>query len=133
MDIINLMEKELLRRNYSLRTIETYNYCINKFLNFVNKDFKKITKQDIKDYLDKLIDKKVSGSTINVYLNSIKFLFEEVLNKKLTIKVKYSKIPKTLPIFLTKEEVVKLINAIENDKHKLMIKLLYSAGLRVSE
>ena len=133
MDIINLMEKELLRRNYSLRTIETYNYCINKFLNFINKDFKKITKQDIKNYLDKLIDKKVSGNTINVNLNAIKFLFENTLNKKLTIKIKYSKTPKTLPIFLTKEEVIKLIKSIENNKHKLMIKFLYSAGLRVNE
>jgi site-specific recombinase XerD len=127
------MEKELSRRNYSLRTIELYSYCLNKFLDFVDKDVKKITKQDIKEYLDKLVNKKVSGSTINVYLNSLKFLFEEILNKKLTIKIKYSKIPKTLPVFLSKEEVVKLINNIKNNKHKLMIKLLYSAGFRVSE
>ena len=133
MDIINLMEKELLRRNYSLRTIETYNYCLNNFLRYCKKDFKKINKQDIKNYLDKLINKNVSGSTINVNLNALKFLFEEILNKKLTIKIKYSKIPKTLPIFLTKEEIIKLINAIKNNKHKLMVKLMYSSGLRVSE
>ncbi|MEK6862714.1 MAG: phage integrase N-terminal SAM-like domain-containing protein, partial [Nanoarchaeota archaeon] len=74
MDIINLMEKELLRRNYSLRTIETYNYCLNNFLRYCKKDFKKINKQDIKNYLDKLINKNVSGSTINVNLNALKFL-----------------------------------------------------------
>ena len=117
MDPIQLMEKEMLRRNYSLKTIKTYNYYLNKFLNFLNKDFKKVKKQDTKNYLDKLIDKKVSGSTINVNLNAIKFLFEEILNKKLTLKIKYSKVPKTLPIFLTKEEVVILINSIENIKH----------------
>ena len=133
MDIINLMEKELLRRNYSLRTIETYNYCLNNFLRYCKKDFKKINKQDIKNYLDKLINKNVSGSTINVNLNALKFLFEEILNKKLTIKIKYSKTPKNLPIFLTKDEIIKLINSIQNNKHKLMVKLLYSAGLRVSE
>ena len=133
MDFLENMKKEMLRRNYSLRTIKTYLYCLNKFLIFYNKDFKKITKQDIKDYLDKLINKKVSGSTINVNLNALKFLFEETLNKRLTIKIKYSKTPKNLPIFLTKEEIIELISQIENNKHKLMIKLLYGAGLRVSE
>ena len=49
MDVINLMERELLRRSYSLKTIKTYSYCLNRFLNFVNKDIKKITKEDIKD------------------------------------------------------------------------------------
>jgi site-specific recombinase XerD len=127
------MEKELSRRKYSLKTIKSYSYCLNKFLSFTSKDFKKITKQDIKDYLDNLVDRKSSGSTINLNLNALKFLFEEALNKKLTIKIKYSKTPKSLPIFLNKEEIIKLINSIENNKHRLMIKLLYSAGLRVGE
>jgi len=133
MKILELMERELLRRNYSLKTIKTYNYCLIKFLNFLNKDIKKITKNDIKNYLDALIRKKVSGNTINVNLNSIKFLFEEILNKKLTLKIKYSKTPKKLPEFLTQNEIIRLIDNIENNKHKIMIKLLYSSGLRVSE
>jgi site-specific recombinase XerD len=49
------------------------------------------------------------------------------------INILYSKIPKALPIVLTKEEIVALINSISNAKHKLMVKLMYSAGLRVSE
>ena len=133
MDVIELMKKEMLRRNYSLKTIKAYNYCLNKFLIFCNKDFKRISKQDIKDYLDKLTEKNKSGSTINVHLNALKFLMEEILNKKLTIKIKYSKTPKILPLFLTKQEVINLINSISNYKHKLMIKLLYSSGLRVNE
>jgi len=47
--------------------------------------------------------------------------------------IRYSKTPKSLPTVLTKEEVTKLISAIENPKHGLMVKLIYSAGLRVSE
>ena len=133
MDVIELMKKEMLRRNYSLKTIKAYNYCLNKFLIFCNKDFKKISKQDVKDYLDKLVEKNKSGSTINVHLNALKFLMEEILNKRFMIKIKYSKTPKILPLFLTKQEVINLINSISNDKHKLMIKLLYSSGLRINE
>jgi len=39
----------------------------------------------------------------------------------------------TLPVFLTKEEILRLFTVIENDKHRLMLELIYSAGLRVSE
>ena len=133
MDVLYLIKKEMLRRGYSLRTINVYNYCINKFLKSCNKDIKKVNKSDIKEYLDKLVEKNKAGSSININLNALKFLFEQILNKKVTVKIKYSKLPKSLPIFLNKEEVVRLINSIKNEKHKLMIKLMYGAGLRVSE
>ena len=64
---------------------------------------------------------------------AIKFLLEDCLHKRMRLNIKYSKTPKRLPTVLTKEEIKKLFNAIENKKHKLMIELLYGAGLRVSE
>lgn len=127
------MRKELLRRKYSLRTIQTYLECVNNFLNYSKKEERKISKKDVKDYLDFLVSKNKSGSTINVNLNALKFLIEEILNKNFMVKIRFSKTPKSLPIFLSQEEVTHLINNIENRKHKLMIKLLYSSGLRVSE
>src|SRR3989344_6170249 len=133
MDIIYVLQREMLRRCYSTRTIHSYVHCISSFMNFCNKDLKKVTKLDIKNYLDKHIDKGNSGSTINVNLNAIKFVMEEILNKKLMLKFKYSKTPKSIPIFLTKEEVKKLFEATKNEKHKLILELIYSAGLRVSE
>jgi len=68
-----------------------------------------------------------------VYLNALKFFYEEILHKRLTIRIHYSKTPKTLPVVLTKEETKQLISVISNTKHRLMVQLLYSAGLRVSE
>jgi len=128
-----LIKKEGLRRGLSPRTIKTYQYCVYKFLGKTNKDIFEINKQDVKDYLDYLLEKNSSGSTLNVYLNAIKFFYTDVLNRRLLVNVRFSKTPKILPTVLTKDEVSLLINAIQNPKHKLMIKLLYSAGLRVSE
>ncbi|MEK6828022.1 MAG: tyrosine-type recombinase/integrase, partial [Nanoarchaeota archaeon] len=88
---------------------------------------------DIKSYLDLMIEKGACGSTINVNLNALKFFYGNVLNRRLMINIRYSKTPKSLPIVLTKEEVAMLINSISNPKHRLMAKLMYSAGLRVSE
>jgi len=125
MDLQELMKKELLRRNYSLKTIKTYLYCINKFLRLYKGKERKISKKDVNEYLNHLADKNKTGSTINVNLNALKFLLEEILNKKFISKIKYSKIPKTFPVFLSKEEVLSLFSNIKNEKHKLMIKLLY--------
>ena len=133
MDIIESIKKECLRRKLSIRTMKSYTYCVKKFLIYCKKEPKSISKQDIKDYLNILISRNKSGSTINVYLNALKFLIEEVLNRNFNVKIKYSKVPKTLPIVLTQEEIYKLINEIKNSKHKLMVKLMYSSGLRVNE
>ena len=81
----------------------------------------------------------VSGSLLlfGVYLAFIdktqKFMAEQILFKNWNIRIKYSKTPTCLPTVLTKEEVICLIDSIENKKHKLMISLMYSSGMRLSE
>ena len=133
MEYLELIKKEGRRRGLSNRTIITYCQCVDKFFRFNKKDPRRINKQDIKEYLDILLDKKRSGNTINVNLNAIKFLLKDVLGKRVTVNLKFSKIPRKLPVVLTKEEVKLLIDSIGNKKHKLMIQVMYSAGLRVSE
>lgn len=133
MYIPELIIKEGKRRGLSSKTIKTYRLCIKRFFDIYKKDPKEICKQDIKEFLDKLIEKGACGNTINVYLNALKFLYEEILGKKLTVKIKFSKVPKRIPEMLNKDETLSLFDAIENSKHKLMICLMYSAGLRVNE
>ncbi len=132
-DPIELTKKECLRRGFSKKTIKTYCQCLNQFFRRYKTSPRKITKKQIKDYLDYLLQKKACGSTLNVHMSALKFFMQDVLGKNIFINIKFSRRPKTLPIFLTKEETLKLINSISNPKHKLMISLLYSAGLRVSE
>lgn len=129
-----LIRKEALRWSFSPRTIKTYCFCVEKFLlSYRNKELKYITKKDLQEYFDRFIEKGRPGNTINVHLNAVKFFFEEVLKKRLTVNITYSKTPRRLPEFLTKEEVVRLLDSIINPKHKLMITLLYATGMRVGE
>ena len=128
-----MIKKEALRRGYSRKTIISYSECVKRFLNWSNKEIKNVSKKDIVNYIDHLIGKNYSGNTINVYYCSLRFFFEELLGRRLFRNVRYTKIPRKLPVVLNKEEVMLLINSISNEKHALMIKLLYSAGLRVGE
>lgn len=134
MDPLELMKREMLRRKLSHKTMTTYLFYCRKFLLYCkDKDLKRISKVDLKDFVDSLVDKGFSGNSLNVALNSVKFLFENVLRKSSKVKIKYSKVPRRAPGFLSKEEVMRVISCIGNEKQRLIVSLMYGAGLRVSE
>ena len=132
-DVNGAVSRECKRRRYSERTIKTYLYCINRFLKWNKKELGKTSKKDVRLFLEQLSEKGLSGNSMNTYHMAIKFLFEDVLKKKMWINIKYSKVPEKLPVVLSKEELKALFDTIDNPKHRLMIKLMYGAGLRVSE
>ena len=132
-DVEKAVERECRRRRYSEKTIKTYLFCIGKFLKWCRKDLGKISKKDVRLFLEHLSEKNLAGSSLNVNHMALRFLFQEVLGKTMWIDIKYSKVPEKLPTVLTKEEVKMLLESIDNPKHRLMISLMYSAGLRVSE
>lgn len=130
------LEQEMRLRNFSKRTIRAYLYYNREMLRFANKFSDKISRQDIKDYLDFLISNGKSPSTVNLAINALKFYYEKIMPRKFfdyAFGIKRPKKEKTLPLVLSKQEIIKIIQATDNLKHKLMIQILYSSGLRVSE
>jgi len=128
-----LQQLELVR--YSPQTIKTYCSLFVEFVNFVKEpNYETITEEQIKSFLMYLVNRNVSTSYQNQAINAIKFYFEKVLGKErkyYTIDRPFTE--KKLPSVLSLEEVKAIIDAIENTKHKCIIKLIYSAGLRISE
>lgn len=133
MDVLEVMKKETRRRGYTHRTTVTYVQCMKQFLSFCPKDPKRVTTRDVQLYLDSLLDNGCGGSTLNVHIHALKFVFEQILRKRITIRIRCSRKPKRLPVFLTRREIVRLFDVVENERHKLALELLYSAGLRVGE
>lgn len=126
-------QDELRLRNYSSKTIKSYISCLKKYFLFLKKDFKKLNTNLIRKFLLAEQAKNYSPQTINLYLNSIKFFYREIIKAPEKIDIKFSKTSKKLPIVLSRQEIKKIINLIQNLKHKLLISLSYGAGLRVSE
>lgn len=131
--IISKTKQELSRRRYSKKTADAYSLCLKNFFNWIKKHPRTVTKKDIENFLYYLDKKKKAGSTMNLHLSAIKFYFNEVLHRNIHIKIKYSKRRKRIPDFLNYNELYNLINAIDNEKHKLLIELMYSSGMRVNE
>jgi len=133
MDVAGLITKEGWRLGRSPRTIKTYIYVVEKFLRTYHKEPHQVTKRDIENHLLRLQERNSSGNTMNVHLNALKFFYERVLKKKLTVNIEFAKVRKSLPTVLSKEETSALFSAISNPKQQLMVKLLYASGMRVSE
>ena len=126
----------LVRVRYSEATVKTYESQMRKFLGWIHPrtsaDITKVLIDDYQLYLASV--KKISISTQNTAINAIKFYLEKVLHGER--KVYYVERPRKeekLPRVLSQEEVKALIEVTQNPKHRCMLMLLYSSGLRISE
>ncbi len=122
-------EDELKLRNFSKETIKAYLHIVGDFL---SKSSNNPSNQEVKEYILKAINKKQSTSYIKQKYSALKILFL-VLGKEVEFKIPIYKKESKIPEVLNKKEVLEIINFIQNPKHKLMIKLIYSGGLRISE
>lgn len=98
-----------------------------------NKELGKADVEIIRKFLLGMEAAEKSSQTVNLYLNAIKFFYREVLGSKTRIALKFAKRSRKLPIVLTRNEILKILDNIKNIKHRLAVSLAYGAGLRVSE
>jgi integrase/recombinase XerD len=122
-------------KKYSMNTARTYITLFEAYLShYKDQNPIHLNENDIRNYLRHLVRARRSNPYINQSINAIKFYYEVVMgmpNRFYDIErpVKEEK----LPVVLSKNEVSAMLSNIHNIKHKCMVGLLYSAGLRVGE
>ena len=124
------------QRRYSENTKSIYVSYFKDFIRyFENRNLEKINVSEINNYILGLIRKNnISTSQQNQRINAIKFYYEKVLGKeKMYMDIKRPKTKKLIPDVLSGREIKRMIDVTDNLKHKCIISLLYSAGLRRSE
>ncbi|MCM3576493.1 site-specific integrase [Mesobacillus subterraneus] len=117
---------------------ESYGRRIRSFTSFMKEQDRPIDKttfEDIQHYILYLKNERgLSAGTINAYISSVRFFYTYVLEKEWNpLKVPRMRRPQSFPVIPSRDEILNLINAIENKKHKAIFSLLYGSGLRVSE
>lgn len=141
MDIQNYLQcytERLKIQRYSDSSIKNYYSNLNQFLCLASRKFssaEEISVFDIEKYIFWKIKKdNISASHQRIILASISKFYDLVLGKSMNLKHLYPKRNEhKLPNYLTISEVKKLIEVTDNLKHKSIIMLLYSGGLRLSE
>lgn len=145
--IISFIDYLKNEKNYSIMTINSYKTDLDIFINFCKKEnmtnIKEIDYKFIRLYLSFLYEKKYSKKTISRRISALRSLFKYLLREKVIIKnpmilVSNPKLDKKLPKFLYYEQLETILNIPDKNtplglRDALILELLYSTGIRVSE
>jgi integrase/recombinase XerD len=135
-NLFQVYQKELIIRNYSPRTIKTYTSVLRRFVShFHPLHPRNISVSLIKDYFCSMIDKdSLSYATIDQTINALRFLYVEIYKINFNFgEINRPRPNKRIPVVISKIEILQIFSAIDNPIHCLMLQLMYSSGLRVSE
>jgi len=128
-------EDKLKVMRYSDSTIRNYSSALKELAHFYkDRHLADLTAGDIERFFLYITEqRRVSTSYHNVSICAIKFYFEKVLGKNVTLKIDRPRREKKLPEVLSEEEVLLLLRNVENLKHRCILMTIYSGGLRLSE
>jgi len=130
------LEQVLLLKRYSWRTIKAYKNCFRQFIrHYDDTKPREITRKQINDYLTALIrERNISVSHQSQILSAIKMFYTAVAEQEEKVQGLFQpKKQQKLPNVLLEEEVTALLRAVDNPKHRCILMLIYSAGLRLGE
>lgn len=131
-----IFRQKLEVARYSESTIKTYLSTLATFFRTLNGvTIENVDEATVEKYLyNEIKEKNISQSFQKHILGSVKLFYDVMFNKKMSLSHLYPKrVEHTLPKYLSREDILKMINLTENLKHRSMISLLYGCGLRVSE
>jgi len=133
--IISRLVYEMELRNYSNASIKTYRKLLEKMSCYFNINLDSITSEQLKEYLHfRIKEEEVSVSTINQTISMFKILQTDVLKREWEqIKIKRPRREQKLPVVLSVAEVELLIKSTKNMKHRVLLMLAYSTGMRRHE
>ncbi|MFK8112076.1 MAG: tyrosine-type recombinase/integrase [Rubripirellula sp.] len=132
------MAGDMVIRNLSPRTVDSYTYHVARFENFL-KDLGRhpaeATADDIREFQLYLVEvRKVSWSSFNQAVCGLRFLYRYTLPRDWHVAaIPFGKKPKVLPAVMSDQEVDRLFQCVTNLKHQTLLMTLYAAGLRLSE
>lgn len=125
---------EMNLRGFSSRTVRSYSSNLRKFLEFTDIPVEDLTTEHVRTFLLHLKGRKLSTSYINTAYSTCKLFFLSVLKRPFSMDdIPRVKNTKKLPVVLSRSEVISILNVTENMKHKAILMITYSAGLRISE
>lgn len=133
--VLQNYKRDLALRGYSPRTQETYYRNILYFFDYCKEPPEVVTKDTIKNYLYHLIkNRNLSESSLRQARSAICYFFSQTMGRNVEVEnIPVQKKKKKLPEVFTVEEVFKIIRSTNNLKHKTILMLTYSSGLRVGE
>ena len=132
---VERLKKEMEYRNYSERTVDSYCQTMTTFEKSLGKPLSQMTVMDLKTYLHHALTvKNCSTSYANQNISAFKIFTEDIMHNEWDgFKIKRPRRVQKMPEVLSVEEVERMIASTANIKHRAMLTIMYSAGLRRME
>jgi integrase/recombinase XerD len=128
------MIDDLKLRNYSPRTIETYVSRVVGFAKFHRRSPDVLGPEEVRSYQLHLLDAGTSWSQFNQTVCALKFFYRVTLKVGWSVEqIPYGRKPRSLPVVLSQDEVVRLIEAVPEIVYRMALLTAYAAGLRITE
>ena len=134
--LLNTFYLFLKGKRYSPSTIQTYTFFIADFINFHTKTpLEELTNRAVELFIETVfIERKYSVSSQRQFISALKVFTSFYPQTKIhNLSLERPKKSRILPTVLSQEEVLKIIQCTQNIKHRAILTLLYSCGLRIGE
>jgi len=113
--------RELKIRCYRPKTLKTYKNALCAFLRWFGAQPHKVTREDVRNYLELLVDGGASSSWVSVQLSVIRTVFDKMCGRQVTLGLMTPRRPKRLPVVPSREEVVRILKATTSLRDKLLM------------
>jgi integrase/recombinase XerD len=128
------MLDDMHMRKMAEHTQVGYIRAVRRLAAFLGRSPDSASVEDLRRFQLHLVDAGIGPVTINATITALRFFFDVTLGRpELMAKMQHVRVPRTLPVVLSREEVARLIAAAPNLKHQAAMSVAYGAGLRVSE
>jgi integrase/recombinase XerD len=134
-DLRRRMLEDLQLAGYSPKTIKSYIYTVRDLAKHYHRSPDLLTDEEVRQFFLHLInERKLSKSSITIYLCGIKFFYETTLKKKLNIlDIIRPRSTKKLPVVLSQDEVRTILKQVKRPLYRMALTIIYACGLRISE
>ena len=128
------MLEDMRMRKMERRTQDAYIRAVRRFAGYLHRSADSATVQDLRNFQLHLVDTGTSPATLNATLTGLRFFFDVTVGREeIMARIQPVKLPRSLPVVLSPQEVSRLIAAASNVKHQAALSIAYGAGLRASE
>ena len=128
------MLEDMRMRKKAKKTQDAYVRCVRCFATYLGRSPDTATVEDLRNFQLHLVDGGSSPISLNATLTGLRFFFDITLDRRdLMARMQPVKVPRTLPVVLSAQEVSRLLAAASNLKHQAALSVAYGAGLRASE
>lgn len=130
---VRVVVRELKIRFYAQRTIKSYRNALIAFLRWFGAPPNRVTREDVRNYLEVLVDGGGSSSWVGINLSAIRTAFDKLCGRQITLGLETPRRARRMPVVLSQSEVQRMIQAAISLRDKLLLGLMYATGMRVSE